>query len=63
MREANSLSLLLSVSWEGDMSIHTMDNQAWEMAFPLKHYRGISVVINLEAGIRISAADFGRKRN
>lgn len=32
---------------EGDLSIHTMDNCASEMSFPLKHYRGISVVINL----------------
>lgn len=29
--------------------IHTMDNCASEMSFPLKHYRGISVVLNLEA--------------
>lgn len=34
---------------EGDLSIHTMDNCASEMSFPLKHYRGISVVLNLEA--------------
>ena len=34
--------------FRSDMSIHTMDNCASEMAFPLKHYRGISVVINLE---------------
>lgn len=33
----------------GDLSIHTMDNCALEMSFPLKHYRGISVVIDLEA--------------
>lgn len=33
---------------EGDLSIHTMDNCAPEMSFPLKHYRGISVVINLK---------------
>lgn len=32
---------------EGDLSIHTMDNCAHEMSFPLKHYRGISVVIDL----------------
>ena len=32
---------------EGDMSIHAMDNCSPEMSFPLKHYRGISVVINL----------------
>lgn len=32
---------------EGDLSIHTMDNCAPEMSFPLKHYRGISVIINL----------------
>lgn len=34
---------------EGDLSIHTMDNCAPEMSFPLKHYRGISVVINLQS--------------
>lgn len=34
---------------EGDLSIHTMDNCASEMSFPLKHYRGVSVVLNLEA--------------
>ena len=33
---------------EGDLSIHTMDNCATEMSFPLKHYRGITVVIDLE---------------
>lgn len=33
---------------EGDLSIHTMDNCSPEMSFPLKHYRGISVVINLK---------------
>lgn len=33
---------------EGDLSIHTMDNCASEIFFPLKHYRGISVLINLE---------------
>lgn len=38
---------------EGDLSIHTMDNCASEMSFPLKHYRGISVVLNLEAVQRI----------
>lgn len=32
---------------EGDLSIHTMDNCAHDMSFPLKHYRGISVVIDL----------------
>ena len=51
-REGREGSRLLSGSClylgEGDMSIHTMDNCASEMAFPLKHYRGISVVINLE---------------
>ena len=51
-REGREGSKLLSGSClylgEGDMSIHTMDNCASEMAFPLKHYRGISVVINLE---------------
>ncbi|MDO5422889.1 MAG: AraC family transcriptional regulator [Eubacteriales bacterium] len=34
---------------EGDLSIHTMDNCAAGMSFPLKHYRGISVVIDLES--------------
>ena len=33
---------------EGDFSIHTMDNCSPEMNFPLKYYRGISVVINLK---------------
>lgn len=33
---------------EGDLSIHTMDNCASEISFPLKHYRGISVVLDLE---------------
>ncbi|WP_330664667.1 AraC family transcriptional regulator [Lacrimispora sp. 210928-DFI.3.58] len=33
---------------EGDLSIHAMDNCASEMSFPLKHYRGISVVLDLE---------------
>ena len=51
-REGREGSKLLSGSClylgEGDMSIHTMDNCASEMAFPLKHYGGISVVINLE---------------
>lgn len=37
---------------EGDLSIHTMDNCAAEMAFPLKHYRGISVVINLSVVVK-----------
>lgn len=51
-REGREGSRLLSGSClylgEGDMSIHTMDNCAPEMSFPLKHYRGISVVINLK---------------
>ncbi len=34
---------------EGDMSVHTMDNCSPEMSFPLRHYRGISVVIDLDA--------------
>jgi len=50
-REGREGSRLLSGSClylgEGDMSIHAMDNCAPEMTFPLKHYRGISVVINL----------------
>ena len=49
-REGREGSRLLSGSClylgEGDLSIHTMDNCASEMSFPLKHYRGISVVIN-----------------
>lgn len=52
-REGREGSRLLSGSClylgEGDLSIHTMDNCAPEMSFPLKHYRGISVVINLKA--------------
>lgn len=51
-REGREGSRLLSGSClylgEGDLSVHTMDNCASEMTFPLKHYRGISVVINLE---------------
>lgn len=51
-REGREGSRLLSGSClylgEGDLSIHTMDNCAPEMMFPLKHYRGISVVINLK---------------
>lgn len=51
-REGREGSKLLSGSslylGEGDLSIHTMDNCASEMSFPLKHYRGISVVIDLE---------------
>ena len=35
-------------SEKGYLSIHTMDNCASEMAFPLRHYRGISVVLDLE---------------
>lgn len=50
-REGREGSRLLSGSClylgEGDMSIHAMDNCAPEMTFPLKHYRGISVMINL----------------
>ena len=51
-REGREGSTLLSGSClylgEGDLSIHTMDNCASEMSFPLKHYRGISVVLDLE---------------
>lgn len=51
-REGREGSRLLSGSClylgEGDLSIHTMDNCASEMSFPLKHYRGISVVIHLD---------------
>lgn len=51
-REGREESRLLSGSClylgEGDLSIHTMDNCSPEMSFPLRHYRGISVVINLE---------------
>lgn len=50
-REGREGSKLLSGSClylgEGDLSIHTMDNCAQKMSFPLKHYRGISVVIDL----------------
>ena len=45
-RLASGFSLYLG---EGDLSVHTMDNCAAEMSFPLKHYRGISVALNLEA--------------
>ena len=37
---------------EVDLAIHSMDNCAAEMSFPLKHYRGISVVINLSMVMR-----------
>ena len=51
-REGREGSRLLSGSClylgEGDLSIHTMDNCAPEMSFPLRHYRGISVLINLK---------------
>lgn len=51
-REGREGSRLLNGSClylgEGDLSIHTMDNCSPEMSFPLKHYRGISVVIHLE---------------
>ena len=51
-REGREGSILLSGSClylgEGDLSIHTMDNCSPKMSFPLKHYRGISVVINLK---------------
>lgn len=33
---------------EGDLSIHMMENCAPVMSFPLKHYRGVSVVIDLD---------------
>lgn len=33
---------------EGDLSIHMMENCAPVMSFPLKHYRGISVVMDLD---------------
>ena len=42
-REGREGSVLQSGSClylgEGDLSIHTMDNCASEMAFPLRHYR------------------------
>ena len=47
-REGSVLQAFLPVPREGDLSIHTMDNCASEMAFPLRHYRGISVVLDLE---------------
>lgn len=37
---------------EGDLAIHRMDNCASEMSFPLRHYRGISVVLDID---RVSA--------
>lgn len=43
-RLANGSCLYLG---EGDLSIHAMDNCAAEMTFPLRHYRGISVVLDL----------------
>lgn len=50
-REGREGSRLLSGSClylgEGDLSIHTMDNCAPEMTFPLRHYRGITVALNL----------------
>ena len=33
---------------EGDLSIHMMDNCAPAMSFPLKHYRGITVILDLD---------------
>lgn len=70
-REGREGSRLLSGTClylgEGDLSIHTMDNCAPEMTFPLRHYRGIAVALNLklvsehppeilsETGIDISA--------
>lgn len=51
-REGRTGSTLLSGSClylgQGDLSIHTMDNCSPEMSFPLKHYRGISVIIDLK---------------
>lgn len=51
-REGREGSRLLSGAClylgEGDLSIHTMDNCAPEMTFPLRHYRGISVALNLK---------------
>ena len=50
-REGREGSRLLSGTClylgEGDLSIHTMDNCAPEMSFPLRHYRGITVALNL----------------
>ena len=50
-REGREGSRLLSGTClylgEGDLSIHAMDNCAPEMTFPLRHYRGITVAINL----------------
>ena len=50
-REGREGSRLLSGTClylgEGDLSIHTMDNCAPEMTFPLRHYRGITVALNL----------------
>ncbi|MDE7246133.1 MAG: AraC family transcriptional regulator [Oscillospiraceae bacterium] len=51
-REGREGSRLLSGTClylgEGDLSIHTMDNCAPEMTFPLRHYRGITVALNLK---------------
>ncbi|AJD32217.1 MULTISPECIES: helix-turn-helix domain-containing protein [Clostridium] len=33
---------------EGDLSIHTMNNHAHTMGFPLKYYKGISVLLYLD---------------
>lgn len=44
-RLKNGTCLYLS---EGDLSIHMMDNGAPVMSFPLKHYRGITVILNLD---------------
>ena len=50
-REGREGSRLLSGTClylgEGDLSIHTMDNCAPEMSFPLRHYRGITVALNI----------------
>ncbi len=33
---------------EGDLSIHAMDNCAFQMSFPLRHYSGVSVIVDLQ---------------
>lgn len=44
--------VLVNKDRQDALSIHTMDNCASEMSFPLKHYRGISVVINLSVVVK-----------
>lgn len=48
---------------EGDLPIHAMDNCASEMNFPLKHYRGISVALNLETAAKNPPGILAERRN